>query len=218
MDSTQQLPFPSVPFSISHKETSFNFHRPAEPDAVLDAVPEKSYEIDRFLPYWAENWPSATPFFHYILDMPFPGESTALELGCGLGVLSTALSLKNLFTVSVDISPESCLFAQHNIHLNNTHSNLIVSDWRSLSFKNVLFDLIVASDVLYEERWISVILTCIETFLNKEGKALIADPCRRYWHQFKETAKKHDFDVVLLHKEKVGLSETTVEIIELSKG
>jgi len=210
------LPFKTSTFTLTHESGTCTFLLPADPDAVIDTVPEAAFEKDRFLPYWAEHWPSASPFFSYLMSAQLHQSTRALELGCGLGVLTTALSVKQLFTVALDISPESCLFAAHNIRQSGEASRVLSADWRALPF-TCRFDLVVASDVLYEERWIEVILDTLDTLLTSKGKALIADPCRRYWEPFKKAALKRGYTLRTVHTSTVNQGGTTVEIIELGR-
>ena len=64
-------------------------------------------------------------------------------------------------------------------------ARVVCADWRRLPFRK-RFDLIVASDVLYEERWIDPILDCIEQF---GGAAWIAG--RQVGRQHPVTAQRH---------------------------
>lgn len=89
---------------------------------------------------------------------------------------------------------------------------MIVSDWRAMAF-NKQFDFVVASDVLYKQRWIDPILSCIKSLLKPGGKAWIADPCRRFWELFKKTAAQSGFAVKIIHDGMVN--KTKVEIAEL---
>lgn len=213
-DQTKQMPFPSQEFTIQGSSKSFNFLCPANPDDVLDSIREEQYEKDKFLPYWVENWPSAQVLFPFIENTAIEPNTRICELGCGLGVISAALSTKSPYIISLDISPDACIFCNRNMHRNGAIPRVIASDWRAIAFKTQ-FDLVVASDILYEQRWITPVLDCIKALLKPEGKAWIADPCRRFWEQFKQSAVQNGFSTNILHQEKTNNGKTQVEILEL---
>lgn len=180
--------------SFKDKELVLNLQKgnlritcPANPDEVLDSVTEEQYEKDRFLPYWAELWPSSKVLFEFIEEQHFPSGTLVCELGCGLGVISTLLASKGCTVVSVDIASDGCGYTYANLERNGFVPRVICGDWRNMAFKNE-FDLVVASDVLYESRWINPVLNCIRSILKASGKAWIADPCRRHWEEFKTSA------------------------------
>ena len=214
-DYIRELPFETAEFTLSADNMSFTFLQPSDADAVLDSVPESAYTKDRFLPYWAENWPSAAPFFSLLHRQNIRPASTVLDLGTGLGILATALSAKGVFIVGLDISPDSCQFAAFNMRRNNEVARVVCADWRAFPF-NCRFDLIVASDILYEERWIPVILDALDLLLQSNGCAWIADPCRRFWVPFKNAATARQYSIRTLHHEPAS-SSGKIEIIELRK-
>jgi predicted nicotinamide N-methyase len=213
---TNKLPFKFTSFDLTYQNNCFRFAMPADPDAVIGTISENEHTDDRHLPYWAENWPSTVPFFHFIQKQHFPDGLSIGELGCGVGVLSSCLSNRHLFTVAMDISPAGCRFASYNISQNNGIPRVVCADWRFLPVKTK-FDLLIASDVLYEERLISVIIDTIEQLLVPGGAAWIADPCRRYWKSFKEESVFRGFSLRLIHSQTIPLSAVTVEIVELRK-
>lgn len=189
---------------------------PSDPDEVLDTVTDDVYNKDRFLPYWAEHWPSSEPFSHFISSQSLSGIENVCELGSGLGVLSTVLSYRGKTVYSIDISYESCCYASCTMMVNKLTPKMVCADWRHLPFKG-FFDLMVASDVLYEERWIAVILDCIKQHLAPGGKALIADPCRCHWETFKRKALLANFSVDILHSAFINNGKSVVEILQLGK-
>ncbi len=217
ISTTNQMPFPSQEITLNTREKTLKLLCPQDPEMVLNSITDEQYEKDKFLPYWAEHWPSAQVLFPFIeksktqLSTP---NTRICELGCGLGIVSSLLAQFNHSVFSVDISPQACIYSKENISRNGGISRVIVSDWRAMAFKKE-FDLVVASDVLYEQRWIDPVLNCIKGLLKPGGKAWIADPCRRFWEIFKQTAAQSGFTVKIIHNGTVN--KTKVEIVELSK-
>lgn len=210
------LPFPASSFSLACGSRTLTILLPADSEAVLDTVTENQYEKDRFLPYWAEHWPSASPLFSFIMQQTLRSEDTVCDLGCGIGVIASALSRRGLFVTATDISPEACCFASYNISLNGGNPYVVCADWRALPF-NRAFDLITASDVLYEQRWIEPILSCIDGILAPSGRAWIADPCRRYWQLFKSEVEQRKLQYEVRESVPVENGATQVEIIEITR-
>lgn len=211
-----ELPFSVTPFYLERDGRQIGFVQPSDKDAVIDSVPEEKYQNDKFLPYWAEHWPSAGPFFSHILGQAIEPDTIACELGCGLGVVSSGLAIRDIQVVAVDIAFESCQFAAYNIAAQHKIPRVVCCDWRNLPFRRP-FDLIVASDVLYEERWIPVLIDAVDLLLTHNGKALIADPCRRYWSRFKTAAEGRGFMSRIVHEEQLEVSNIRVEICELTR-
>lgn len=189
---------------------------PADVDDVFDAIVEEQYEKDRFLPYWAERWPSSTHFLSFVMNAAVPSSTRICELGCGLGIVAAALANKGHTVIATDIALDGCRFARHNIAANGGTARVVCADWRTMPF-NKPFDLIVASDILYEERWIGPILDCIDTLLARNGEAFIADPCRRFWELFKVRAKEREYSISVRERSLIDNGKTTVEIVSLSR-
>jgi ETFB lysine methyltransferase len=193
------------------------FARPANPDDVLDSMTDEQYEKDKFLPYWAQQWPACSPLFNFISmhadSIMHPGAAVC-EIGCGLGIISSLFQRKKMHIVATDLAFDACRYAGHNMRQYSPLSRVICSDWRFSPFKTG-FDFIVGSDILYEQRWISPVLEFLESSLNIEGAAYIADPCRQWWQEFQDAAAKRGFTLNKVWQETVNQEKTTVEVLRL---
>jgi predicted nicotinamide N-methyase len=179
---------------------------------------EEQYAKDKFLPYWAEQWPASLPLFNYLslhAATIIPATGIVCEVGSGLGIISMLLSAAKMRIVATDIAPDACRYSAYNMGQYSSLPMVICSDWRASPF-NVKFDRIIASDILYEQRWISPVLDFIKTSLKNNGAALIADPCRQWWQEFQDTAIDRGFTLNKTWQELVNKGKTTVEIIRLS--
>jgi SAM-dependent methyltransferase len=188
--------------------------RPSNPTDVLDQLSEEAYSKDKFLPYWAEQWPSSDTMLDFLSNCNLDPADTIIELGSGLGIIATYLSLKGCKAIATDISHEALLFTKTNVELNKFPAFPCCVDWRALPFKS-RFDLLIASDVLYEQRWINPILSSCKHLLKPGGKAFIADPCRTFWPEFKRRSVEEGFEIQLKHTGKIMPQNITVEILEL---
>jgi predicted nicotinamide N-methyase len=81
-------------------------------------------------------------------------------------------------TVS-DYYEDAMLFAQVNAHRNAAPvPRMLAMDWRNLPRDLPRFDVVVASDVLYERTYGPFVANAIAATLASDGFALLADPGR----------------------------------------
>ena len=88
---------------------------------------------------------------------------------------------------------------------------------QALPFKVLDFDLIIASDILYERRMEDMLLDSLNNLVTEYTKVWIADPCRRGWNSFKENAAKSDLVPHTIHYQTSKNGGVNVEIIELTR-
>jgi predicted nicotinamide N-methyase len=118
--------------------------RPRDPEALLD---EEAFELDEFLPYWAELWPAGLA-----LAAALPERLNGVrvvEIGCGLGVPSLVAAARGADVTAVDWAPDAIDLLRENAGRNGLVLDAIHADWRAFEGK---YDLALAADVLYEER------------------------------------------------------------------
>src|SRR5262249_50801243 len=124
--------------------------RPRDSEALLD---EHAFEQEEFLPYWAELWPSSLALARAIGGRALRGART-LELGCGLGLRSIAAALAGGRVLATDWSTEAVRMTAVNAERNDAHLDTLVCSWTEPAplLERAPFDLVLASDVLYEAR------------------------------------------------------------------
>jgi predicted nicotinamide N-methyase len=153
-------------------------------DALFDALILKGTDHDDVkderIPYWAELWPSAIAMSRYIIDnqivMP---DMTVTELGCGLALPAIVAGKMGAHIIATDYLNEALLFANQNWDLNNIKQNVLFKkmDWRMPDIA-CKADLLLASDVAYEERAFAPLLDTFKKLLNPNGKIIITEPNR----------------------------------------
>jgi len=148
------------------------------PTSAEDLIDEKDFERDERLPYWAELWPSARVLGEWLLGMR--GEArTLLELGCGAGLVSTCAALAGFDVTVSDYYDDAMLFARVNACRNSAKApDTVAIDWRNLPKTLPRYDVVVASDVLYERTYGPVVANAIAAALIPGGVAWLADPGR----------------------------------------
>jgi predicted nicotinamide N-methyase len=154
--------------------------RPRSADALLD---EDRFAVDEFLPYWAALWPSAVALARHVAGLELDG-TDALELGCGLGLVSVAAARAGARVRATDWSPDALAFARANAALNGVTIRAELLDWRAPPGQPQPAALVLAADVLYEERNVHALLRLLPLVTGRAGCALVADPGRRHAHAF----------------------------------
>ena len=148
------------------------------PRSADDLINELDFERDERLPYWADVWPSSTALASVVAELDGKGRR-ALELGCGLGLVTIGALRAGFDVLATDYYEDALLFARRN-GLNATGREPVTRlvDWRALPADLGTFDLVLASDVLYEREYATLVASAIVASLAPGGCALVADPGR----------------------------------------
>jgi len=172
--------------------------RPVDPESLID---EQAFAEDEFLPYWAERWPSGIALAEYAALLDLRG-TRILELGCGLGVPSLVAARRGAEVVATDWSPDAVGLLARNAARNRVRLDAVTADWRdggALAARGP-FGLVLAADVLYEERNAAPILALLAAL---EAPAAIADPGRRHAMQFLELARADGWEIDTVADERI---------------
>jgi predicted nicotinamide N-methyase len=150
--------------------------RPRDAEALLD---EEAFERDEFLPYWADLWPSALALARAIGTRALHGART-LELGCGLGLPSLAAALAGGRVLATDWSAEAVAMTARNAERNGIALDTLACSWSEPEplLERGPWDLVLASDVLYEARNGEALLPLLPRLLAPRGEVWLADPGR----------------------------------------
>jgi predicted nicotinamide N-methyase len=161
--------------------------RPEDPEALID---ESRFEEDEFLPYWAELWPSGVARARHVAALDLRGQRV-LEVGCGLALPAFAAALAGAEVLATDWAPEALELVGANAERNDLRVHTALLDWLERPFGRAPgFDLVLAADVLYEERNAAPLLALLATLVAGGGAALVADPGRRHAPAFFEAARR----------------------------
>jgi predicted nicotinamide N-methyase len=154
---------------------TFSILKPANSD---DLIREEDFVKDERLPYWADVWPSSIVLAGKLLELEGDGKR-ALELGCGVGLSTLAATSAGFDVLSTDYYEDALDVTRANVFRNlGTIARTRLVDWRHLPPDLGTFDLVFASDVLYEKEYAELLPVLLRGLLAPGGVALIADPGR----------------------------------------
>lgn len=156
-------------------ERIFSILKPANAD---DLIREEDFVKDERLPYWADVWPSSLVLAQKLLELEGHGR-TALELGCGVGLSTLAATSAGFDVLATDYYEDALDVTRANVFRNlGKPARTRLVDWRHLPADLGQFDLVFASDVLYEKEYAALLPVILDQVLSANGSALIADPGR----------------------------------------
>src|SRR5581483_8450832 len=157
--------------------------RPAAAEAL---VCEDAFARDEFLPYWAEVWPSGVALARHLELRPLGG-LRLLELGCGLGLPSLAAAVGGARVLATDWAEDALELLRENAARNGVRLQTAALRWDDPGpLRGRRFPLVVAADVLYEERNGAQLAALVPRVLEDGGAVLVADPGRRHAPAFLE--------------------------------
>lgn len=123
-------------------------------------------------------WPSSLVLAHFISDYQLENKRI-LEIGCGMALSSLLLNKLNADITATDYHPEVGRFLLANTLLNNDHPIAYEqTDWANHDDKLGLFDLIIGSDLLYEDEHTALLAHFIQRHAKPHCEVIIVDPGR----------------------------------------
>ena len=148
------------------------------PASAEDLIDEAAFERDERLPYWAELWPSSTVLAKFLVEEERPS-ARAIELGSGIGLVAIAAALAGHDVLATDYYEDALAFTRANsFRVLGRELPTMLLDWRAVPRTLGRFELVLASDVLYESRYAPLVAGVIDRLLAPRGTALVADPGR----------------------------------------
>ena len=138
------------------------------------------------VPYWSVLWRSGLALARE-LDPEAVRGKRVLELGCGLGVPSIVAARAGAEVLATDADPEALALLERNAAANEAALETAAIKWSAAEtlLERGPFDLVLASDVLYERTSVAPLL---ELLPRLAPEALLADPGRSPAEPFLEEA------------------------------
>jgi predicted nicotinamide N-methyase len=135
-------------------------------------------------PLFGVVWPSSQVLARYMLDFDVDG-LRILEVGCGLGLTSLILGLRQADITATDHHPEVAVFLEENARLNGLGGiPYHCCDWRDDGDELGGFDLIIGSDLLYQPGHAELLSRFIHRHARARCEVILVGPGRREQARF----------------------------------
>ena len=144
-------------------------------------------------PIFGVVWPSSLVLAHHMLDFDITGKRI-LEVGCGMAVTSHLLNKRHADITATDYHPEVQQFLDRNTQLNDGENIAFESlDWAGEDSHLGLFDVIIGSDLLYEDEHVDLLAGFIQKHANQQCAVIIVDPGRGRKSKFSKKMVEYGF-------------------------
>lgn len=163
----------------------------ADPDGHADRLGISSAQWSLF----GQLWPASRVLAEAMQHADIAGKRI-LELGCGIGLASLVLQRRGADIVASDIHPLADAFLAYNSALNA----LPAVHYRQMRWDLPLptlghFDLIIASDVLYERGHAALLAGVIGRHALPEAEVVLSDPGRGHGAAFTRALATQGFEL-----------------------
>ncbi len=129
-------------------------------------------------------WPSSVLLARIVNQLALENLKI-LEVGCGLALASLVASFRGANITASDFHPLTESFLTDNIALNHlSHIKYFHGDWCKPITNKGQFDLIIGSDLLYDQASPPLLAQFINCHLAKNGRVILIDPGRKLANKF----------------------------------
>jgi predicted nicotinamide N-methyase len=147
------------------------------PPSAEELIDEAAFAREEFLPYWAELWPSGVALAEHVATLDLRGRRV-LELGAGLGLPSLAAALRGGDVLATDWAEDAIALLAANAARNRIALRVEVVRWDEPERYGAGWDLVLAADVLYEQRNAEQLLELLPRL--DAAEILVAEPGRPF--------------------------------------
>lgn len=117
-----------------------------------------------------------------------------LEVGCGIGLASLVLSSRGADISATDAHPSAGAYLEYNTQLNGLAAiPFVCANWTDPSAGRGDFDLLIASDVLYEPDHAEVLAAFMHRQARATAKVVVVDPGRSFANRFARSMASFGF-------------------------
>lgn len=166
-------------FSVDVLDQPYTLHTAENIEQLIAGISDEEFRIDERLPYWAELWHSALALSEFCAASPLvcPG-AAVLEIGCGLGLPGLVCLRRGAAVTFSDHDAQGLATAELNARVNcpATMMEFLPLDFRTPPART--WPLVIASDVIYEKRFVEPLAAFLAAVLAPGGTAVLAEPQR----------------------------------------
>lgn len=167
----QTLAFGDIDIHTCTLRNRQQFH---DPDGVAEGLGISSASW----PIFGVIWPSGLALAEY-MNAYDTGTKRVLEVGCGMALPSLLLNAKGADITATDGHPEAGLFLLRNTAINNGPRIAFErTGWADGNDRLGVFDLIIGSDLLYEDHQPELLARFIDAHAKPVCEIILVDPGR----------------------------------------
>ncbi len=146
-------------------------------------------------PMFGVLWPAGLALAHMVDRLCLRG-ARLLEVGCGLGLPSVVAHHNGVDVTASDHHPLAAAFLEHNVRINGLRPLPFTPlDFDARARHAERYDVIMASDVLYEPRRAGGVTAFLMDHLNHHATVLVLDPGRKQDGAFGRNMREQGFVV-----------------------
>ena len=150
----------------------------------VDGIAEKLGIPDGIWSLFGVLWPSGEVLAHLMSSYEIEGKKI-LEVGCGIGLSSLVLNHRLADITATDHHPEAGAFLLKNVALNSGKKIPFTrTGWGDINSGLGLFDLVIGSDLLYENGQVELLAGFINAHVKPHCEVILVDPGRSYHGRF----------------------------------
>ena len=147
-------------------------------------------------PLFGVLWPSSLVLAHHMHEYEAVGKRI-LEVGCGMALSSLLLNAQGADITASDYHPEVETFLNRNTDLNNGNPIAFErADWAKEGDTLGRFDLIIGSDILYEDGHTTQLANFINNHATPNCEVIIVDPGRGRKTKLSNQLAEYGFDFI----------------------
>lgn len=144
-------------------------------------------------PLFGVIWPAGLLLAEMIATMTL-NDKRVLELGCGLGLASMIAAQRGARVIASDVHPLAETFLAHNTQVNGLDDvEFLQLDWHVPADNLGQFDLLMASDVLYEPDHPELLAAIMTRHAAATTEVIVTDQGRKQLHRFVRLMEKEGF-------------------------
>ena len=172
----------------------------------IDGIAEKVGISSAAWPMFGVVWASGVVLANLMADFQVAGKSI-LEVGCGIALASLVLNGRTANITATDYHPEAEAFLLENIKLNKGNRiPFFCTGWGDPNAGLGDFDLIIGSDLLYEQGHAELLAGFINQHAKAQCEVVLVDPGRGMLGRFSRIMARFGYAST---KEKPSISNPT---------
>jgi predicted nicotinamide N-methyase len=184
---TRVTRYPLVEIDVPIEQQIWKITAVEDQDALIESV-QTEEDLEAF-PFGLMLWASAIGLAERLVAEPaLIKKKRVLELGAGVGLPGLAVAALGASEVTqTDYQEDALDLARHNAVTNGIGTICVrQGDWRDFFTDSLPYDLVIASDVLYERTLHEPLAALLPKLVAPDGAILLADPIRPQSLEFLE--------------------------------